>query len=350
MRRWRCGWVGVTLAVAVGMVWPQAVMGACGSWQKVSGASGVRGTLVDLSASSPGDVWAVGSASHRTLAEHWDGLAWRRVATPSPGRRSAFLQAVVAIDPGDAWAVGLFGGASSPPLLLHWTGTAWHRVVVPFNARHAEFSALAAVSPNDVWAVGLSKRLLARTMYYNGSRWAVVPAVSSRRENDLAAAVAISANDVWAAGTTLVEHWNGRAWHRLPGPSTSPRILGLAASSSSDIWAVGLPGPRSTISHWDGSSWTTVSRTAGSDALESVATSGSNDAWAVGSNASVQYPLVDHWDGTTWTEALIATRDHGAQLHSVAVVPGTTTYWAVGQTRHFAFPGSYNTPRIEAHC
>jgi hypothetical protein len=47
---------------------------------------------------------------------------------------------------------------------------------------------------------------------------------------------------VGAVGSgTLVLHWDGRTWARVPSPSpgTGSDLLGVAASSAGNAWAVG---------------------------------------------------------------------------------------------------------------
>ena len=132
---------------------------------------------------SRSDGWAVGnsftsSGVSRTLILHWNGTTWTRVASPNPG---AFhhLEAVTALSPRDAWAVGDYVPPNSPSdktLILHWNGIRWAKVASPTPAgvRGGSLGLLgvSAHSPNDVWAVG----------YYQSST---------------------------SEGTTLVLHWNG---------------------------------------------------------------------------------------------------------------------------------------------
>lgn len=62
-----------------------------------------------------------------TLILHWNGTAWARVATPSPGTRFNVLNGVSAVSARNAWAVGFYRNqaAGALPLILHWNGTAW---------------------------------------------------------------------------------------------------------------------------------------------------------------------------------------------------------------------------------
>lgn len=67
-----------------------------------------------------------------TLIEHWNGAAWKHVASPSPGSTWNTLFGVAADSASDAWAVGWYcastcasGSAADDTLITHWNGTAW---------------------------------------------------------------------------------------------------------------------------------------------------------------------------------------------------------------------------------
>ena len=83
---------------------------------------------------------------------------------------------------------------------------------------------------------------------------------------------ATSSTDAWAVGFTsppggrnytLILHWNGTAWSRVASPSLGRNagLLGVAATSATSAWAVGdysTPAgqPRTLILHWNGTNWT----------------------------------------------------------------------------------------------
>jgi hypothetical protein len=87
------------------------------------------GAFHEVSALSSADAWAVGEvdtggpAGLHTLAAHWNGSGWTRVATPSPGTgiSGSTLDGVSAVSASDAWAVGYGNGS----LILHWNGSRW---------------------------------------------------------------------------------------------------------------------------------------------------------------------------------------------------------------------------------
>jgi hypothetical protein len=355
MARYRLGFIAAA-AVAVTVVWAEPALGACGSWQKVAGAPGIRGSLGDVSASSATDVWAVGAlGGSRTLAERWNGALWKRVATPNPGRRRGRIDtlfSVAAIAPNDAWAVGEWGSGSAPPLLLHWDGVKWQRRLVPRDARHARLLDIVAISANDVLAVGDTAGGFLRTLRYNGSTWLVGGPPAEGPRPELLAVAATAPSDVWAVGHgfgPFFGHFDGAFWHSFSSPRTFGREVGVAATSPTDAWGVGSTKLGSAIDHWNGTSWKVVLRTTRGPLL-SVAASAPTDVWAVGSGRSQSGPAAAHWNGTTWSQTVIPAALPSA-LVSIVNVPTTSTYWAVGDTdHHSAGSGAYTTPRIESRC
>jgi hypothetical protein len=68
-----------------------------------------------------------------TLTLRWNGHAWLRVPSPSPGPaqgNAAILNSVAELSASSAWAVGTCDGATAA-LILHWNGHAWKRVASP---------------------------------------------------------------------------------------------------------------------------------------------------------------------------------------------------------------------------
>ena len=105
----------------------------------------INGALSGVAATSAGNAWAVGSdGSGKTLIVHWNGTAWTRVPSPSPGTFAA-LSGVAATSATNAWAVGsAFRGKT---LILHWNGTVWSQV--PNLSLKGAFQAVAAISARD---------------------------------------------------------------------------------------------------------------------------------------------------------------------------------------------------------
>jgi hypothetical protein len=273
------------------------------------------GTLTAVSATSNHDVWAVGSYGegghfYYTLGgiiEHWDGTSWTLISLPFRVRE---LTSVIAFSPSDVW-VGGYGGVShwdgktwstpsGPPTTSltgtsdtdlwsvgysypfqegsHWDGSAWTAYRVP-----DWFRAVASVAPNDVWAVGTSP-YRPKTMHWDGSSWS---AVANPGGGSLDAVAASSASDVWAVGS-LIKHWDGARWRVEQAPLRDGTVLGgVSATSATTAWAVGEVGTRPVIDRWDGSTWHGVLTHAlegPQNAFLNGVSSPRGSAWAVGSS------------------------------------------------------------------
>jgi len=87
-------------------------------------------------ATAPTNAWAVGftrdsaALAFAPLAEHWDGSAWRIVATAPVTADDNRLHAVAMISASDGWAVGESNvftstAAVTSGLIEHWNGNAW---------------------------------------------------------------------------------------------------------------------------------------------------------------------------------------------------------------------------------
>ena len=84
--------------------------------------------LLGVSATSASNAWAVGfigGSPQQTLIQHWNGTAWKQVATPDPGPVGNILDGVSAVSASDAWAVGgAYAWPTAPPRSWCCTGTA----------------------------------------------------------------------------------------------------------------------------------------------------------------------------------------------------------------------------------
>ena len=300
---------------------------------------GKGGNVLNGAALVPGtsQLWAVGyfyklRGYRFTLTKQWNGTKWVTVSSPNPnkGKGDNELDGVAAISAHDVWAVGDAEDSffSQNTLTEHWNGTQWSIVPSPnpggaAGAPHYLY-AVAAVSTNDVWAVGtdLNASNVTQTLilHWDGTSWSVVPSPNvGPYANELLAVTAISTGNVWAVGDyqsvkahtpqTLVEHWNGTQWSVVSSPNPTPidnYLLGVAAVSANNIWAVGYyESPDlldlTLIEHWNGTHWSVVSSPNEGEAniLNAVASvSGTRELWAVGSyvnTGGILQTLIEHY-------------------------------------------------------
>ena len=124
--------------------------------------------------------------------------------------------------------------------------------------------------------------------------------------------------------------------HAAPVPGfADTELLGVAATSPSNAWAVGEAENtamrlRTVTEHWNGRAWTLVpSPSAGTQSALSGVAAIHGQAWAVGGSfARTSRPLVLHWTGHTWQRAATPLASD-VQLDGVAVVIPNQV-WAVG--------------------
>ena len=277
------------------------------------------------------------------------GTALHAVSTPSPpGASGAELTSAAAVSATDAWTVGyanvgttIFRGA---PLAEHFDGTRWSIVpTAPVPAGDdARLAAVAFSSASDGWAVGTdaSSTIIE---HYNGTSWTRLPSPagqpSSARLNSVAA---VSSSDAWTVGyagkTPLIEHWDGSAWGIVTGAVACARLYGITALSASNIWVVGETCNRAVtpvIEHFDGTAWHQVAQPVFTydSFLISVSADSPTDVWAVGGQSSTQPVLLEHYDGTAWTEvpapALPANLNYYGWLRAVTAL-GPGDVWVAG--------------------
>jgi hypothetical protein len=224
------------------------------SWSVVPSPTVEGDALNSVVAVSANNVWAVGAVAPEganALVEHWDGTSWSIVSN-SVIAGAGRLSSVSADAVNDVWAVGEAGNGGAP--LLHFNGTTWSQLPGPPSSMEA--NAVVALSPTDAWAVGKKQyeaanyrvAFRASIEQWNGTSWSIVssPLTNNSSLNGIAA---ISASDILAVGevnsnsATLVEQWNGTSWTIIssPNPGTAQNALfGVTALSDSTVTAVGF--------------------------------------------------------------------------------------------------------------
>jgi hypothetical protein len=369
---WGAGLALTALASCTGGAGPAT--GCHGGWQVHTGAAGARESdeLLGVSATSSGDVWAVGVAlppgrPARTLVERWQGRAWRAVPSPDRPSGGSFLNAVVALSASDAWAVGLSRapGGAARTLVLHWDGRRWAITASP-NAGPGDNSlvSVAAASARDVWAVGYRDAkgvYRALVEHWDGSRWTVVRLPRLPRlggpGNGLNAVGASASGMVWAVGGSarargpsqpLVLRADGRSWSSvLASVSLHGATLNGVAAWGSGAWIVGTTrsggGDRAFSLQADGRNWRVAPIDLAASLsvdLNAIWAAAPDDVWAVGSSFDGRWyrPLVEHGVGGRWS-SVPTPRMPGADGHLMAVAGlAGGGLWAVGSASRSGGP------------
>ncbi|GAA4971976.1 hypothetical protein [Streptomyces hyderabadensis] len=222
-----------------------------------------------IDAVSQQDAWAVGlyeESRGAFLTQHWDGTQWRVVDAPAPDGielAGAGLLDVSARTADDVWAVGWLivvdsevpnpdkpGGTiqetHAEAMLQHWDGEAWHLVPVPDAASLWTYS-VTALADDDVWVSGYTLDDRPAMLHYDGSSWSRVPVPYDGVNGELTDLEARGPNDVWAAGRKLVDdedpghallaHWDGRTWRQVPTPADAGRVNDLTLAPAGVVVA-----------------------------------------------------------------------------------------------------------------
>lgn len=303
-------------------------------------------------------------SSHRSPGQSgqiFPQQAWNLVNSPNPSTYGSALSGVAAISANDVWAVGYFYPGSSGPynaLAEHFDGTTWSAVPVPDNGTSDnQLNAVSADATNDVWAVGnhiYVPLFQTQTLieHWDGSQWSIVPSpsITTSETTDLLGVAAVSPTDVWAVGfyvvnenadAQVIEHWDGTAWSMVTGvtppAATSTDLNGVVALGPNDVWAVGgqvVGGNGETlIEHWDGTSWN-VAPDATSGTFGDIAGAGPSDLWAVGNYGNPQthlsQTLTEHWNGTNWTVVPSPSVANMSNYLVGVTARDSTDVWAVG--------------------
>src|SRR5215475_4854753 len=236
-----------------------------------------------------------------TLAELWNGTAWRIQPLPSPpGAAWSNLLGVSCVSPSVCEAVGATVSRSREwrPVMERWNGTKWQLQPAPSSGA-SYLVGVSCTSPTACTAVGGSApgtpgRALAER--WDGSSWRVQQTPSPAGAflagvacTSPSACTAVGGSDAGA----LAERWNGTTWstQAIPNPPQGGAFLNsVVCLSSSACTAVG----NSNAGNPGGAQFTFLNTVACASASACIATGAYID-----SSGAFQ-PLAERWNGTRW--------------------------------------------------
>ncbi|MGD0556016.1 MAG: hypothetical protein ABSA93_13655 [Streptosporangiaceae bacterium] len=304
---------------------------------------------------------------------------WSTYSVPVTG--TAALDGIVATGRDDAWAGGFtmnLGGTPVPAVadrdgnarptagtcdetgefdsvMLRWNGTRWRQADIPDVGRIDQMS---AAGPRDVWALADCGLL-----HWNGRNWATTAVPEPSSSSLQAGAEEVTADrpdDAWLVGSTydnttgdgggFVDHWNGKAWRRVPLPALGTvdySLDAVAANGPADVWVAGTDYTGDTVTpakserlillHWNGCSWTRFPAPAtGMQTQRVTGLTGisATDVWLAGwgkktsGEDALRHPLALHWGGHHWSSTPVPART--GELFQVA--PEGKDLWTLGDT------------------
>ena len=339
-----------------------------------AGATAV--TLSGVSCTAADACTAVGSYVNSaeatvTLAESWNGTAWRILATPNPaGSTDSVLQSVSCTSAGACTAVGYYVNSVTETVTLaeSWNGTNWtiRATPNPASSPDNELLGVSCTSSRTCMAVGyfIADRGAGTVAEsWNGTSWTIRPTPHPRSDIDasLASVSCTSAGSCTAVGgyatptqlgKTLAESWNGTAWAIQATPSVAGAHNNyLSSVSCTGAGACTAVGAHETIGQpelplaesRDGALWRIRPAPGPAGAavsnLSGVSCPAAGGCAAVGTHvtpAVTSLTLVEVWNGTSWAIQAAPTPGGATEAELSAVAcPGPTTCTAVGNYRNF---------------
>lgn len=304
--------------------------------------------------------------SPATLAERWDGSAWRVQHTPSPpGAAASNLNAASCVSRSECIAVGNTSNSRSTSLTLaqRWNGHSWSIRPTPSPADGGNLIGVSCPSRSSCLAVGghgnpfteIPPGTLAER--WNGTTWRIQPTPNPPGGGwSLGAVSCTSPSACTAVGGrlalpgkptgTLAERWDGHTWSIQPTPNPPGHgvklLNSVACTSRSSCMAVGVEfdpatgeGLGTLAERWNGRKWRIVptfkqAPTGDNADLNGVSCTSASACTAVG-NQTLAKTLAERWNGRTW-QVQATPNPAGAQNVTLAGVacPARTVCTAFG--------------------
>lgn len=309
--------------------------------------------LADVSALGPQAAWAVGQVdagklSSKPLLKLWDGNSWRTDATPPVPAwavSSGFTQ-VKALSANNVWIFGFAQRATgvSRGLAWHWTGVRWQ--ITDLGAAQDGIHAVVA-GPREIQVTGFAavdSRRKAWAKRFDGKTWKRIPIPAYATQLR-----ARTAKDIWAVGQTSPNrttalHWTGSAWRSVAVPAKihgrTYTLTAVLPTGPREVWATAaVDNPKSTaldsggsaLLRWSGGVWKTVAFRPTSGAPLALSSDGAGGIWFTVSKLVSGSRLLHVGSGGKLTISKAPARAGTlGEINAFALIPGTTSVWAVG--------------------
>lgn len=209
-------------------------------------------------------VGTMGGNSPLPTAERWDGTSWTSLTVPAPSSPQSVLAWVSCAAATECIAVGGTGDGTNGfgTLAEQWNGTAWRILPSPTSQVFGDgLNAVSCASTSACTAVGVtSSGMLAER--WNGTAWSVQKAVSPPgSEFTLNGVSCPSATVCTAVGfivagfpQPLAERWNGTTWSLQAMPQLiaatdigEPAVACVSASACTYVGGWAQSGPSQTL-------------------------------------------------------------------------------------------------------
>jgi hypothetical protein len=238
---------------------------------------GADDELNAVGGTSASDLWAAGFDFQGNIAqglfEHFNGTTWQ-AAPPLSAAGIPDFASVSAVSPTDVWAVGTALSVFDSTLAAHWDGHTWQVVTTPClngttivlqedgcRQSNNELTGVTSVAANNVWASGFETESsgfhVPYVLHWDGTTWSLIKTPNAGTGqgitgSSLFAITAVSASDIWAVGhsqnangtiTTLSEQFTGSTWSAVPSPNPGllgvDTLFGVAGAGGRQLFAIG---------------------------------------------------------------------------------------------------------------
>lgn len=300
--------------------------------------------MTSVVALTPGQAWAVGYKGEMgdDPFMRWDGRAWKPVRPPVGLRNPRVVSGTSADnvwvfdDDADAW---------------RWDGRRWSAGGRPPWPRSTVLRDAVVAGPEAVWVAGSQNIGTSNSPSYRHvlARWSPAGWSEVRSPRSSEAGInrfgAVAPDDLWAVAGgfedgSAVEHWDGQRWRTIPLPlslhGAKIDFRDIAGVSAQEIWVVGSvlrPGRRQAalLMRWDGGRWNLVNVPAGANSFGSVASDGHGGVLIGASNYHYDdRRILLRFDGRSWTYEEAPRGNKAPAVFDLARVPGDDQVFAVG--------------------
>ncbi|MEU6710722.1 hypothetical protein ABZ897_04505 [Nonomuraea sp. NPDC046802] len=294
------------------------------------------GSLSDVLAISPNDVWAVGQQEiwdvwkNRGTIRHWNGSAWAEVPVRD-ATAAGNLRGLAAATSSDVWAVG--DGHDGLPYMAHGDTAGFDRVR-PQGLRAGDWLGGVDAKSGRVVAVG-SREKRGLILTGQGNSWTV------QETKEKGALYAVAGG--FAVGDTgtepLIVHSSGGSWKSMPLPSIPGGYLrDVQVDNAKRAMAVGGvyrgPGQVSPlVLTWNGKRWREQPLPDSEARLYGVTGDGKGRYWIAGydpARAAEPYMLRCEKGECQAIRGAAKKGRSSVRLQAVAYLAGKSTVWAVG--------------------
>lgn len=232
------------------------------AWAKVPvPPSPGHSAMLDAVSSRGAETWAVGwyerglprePLRRGPIALRWDGERWLEMALPNTSGGGTTLLDVLVLGRNDVWVLGMSNrDGVGATYLARWDGMSWRRVATPRGRAWGNFTSVAGTADDDLWLGGSGADGLddPQAAHWDGQRWTVYrsAAFPSRQSAAGQASGELGEDEPQITAASPSDVWFNASFTRFWYSASSDDQRQIAASASDPM-----------LFHWDGRSWSKV--------------------------------------------------------------------------------------------